>query len=239
MSKCVYCHERKGKRPCPALDGLICSPCCGEHRMTRISCPSDCVYLDTNTEYQQKRIGERFGQARREFYRELFDAGGDKAAALFNLIEVVSFSYFMTRRDGVDGDVLGAIQSLRRSVSPLHVPPAPESVFAEKLKKEYESFAKAEPQQKLDSQTTTDVLDRALTFVTEFSGGGIHSQRFLGGLIGYIRTHHPAIAEQLVRQQESGRIVLPGQFTPPPGETLGHTHPHTHDHPHAHHHHSH
>lgn len=235
MSKCAYCHERKGKRPCPALDGQICSQCCGEHRMTRISCPSDCVYLDTNTEYQQKRTGERFAQARREFYKELFEAGGEKAAALFNLIEVVSFSYFMNRRDGVDGDVLGAIQSLRRSVSPLHIPPAPESVFAEKLKKEYESFAKAEPQQKLDSQMATDVLDRALKFVTEFSGGGIHSQRFLSGLIGYIRTHHPAIAEQLAQQQESGRIVLPGQFTPPAGEALGH--PHTHEHPHAHHHH--
>ncbi len=203
--------------------------------MTRISCPSDCVYLDTNTEYQQKRTGERFAQARREFYKELFEAGGEKAAALFNLIEVVSFSYFMNRRDGVDGDVLGAIQSLRRSLSPLHVPPAPESVFAEKLKKEYESFAKAEPQQKPDSQMATDVLDRALRFVTEFSGGGIHSQRFLSGLIGYIRTHHPAIAEQLAHQQDSGRIVLPGQFAPPAGEALGHTH--THDHPHEHHHH--
>lgn len=236
MSKCVYCRARKGKRPCPALDGLICSQCCGEHRMTRIACPSDCVYLDANTEYQQKRIGERFAQARRELYKDLFDAGGEQAAALFNLIEVVSFSYFMSRRDGVDGDVLGAIQSLRRSVSPLHIPPAPESVFAEKLKKEYDAFVKADSARKLDSQTTMEVLDRALTFVTEFSGGGLHSQRFLSGLSGYIRTHHPAIAEQLARQEESGRIVLPGQFAPPAGEALGRTQTHTHDHPHAHHH---
>ena len=100
MSKCAYCHERKGKRPCPALGGLICSPCCGEHRTVHITCPPDCVYLDSNTEYQQKRIGERFAASRRDFYKELFELGGDKAAALFNLIEIVSFSYFLSRRDG-------------------------------------------------------------------------------------------------------------------------------------------
>ena len=55
MSKCVYCHQRKGKRACPALGGLICSQCCGEHRVVRIACPSDCIYLDPNNEYQQKR----------------------------------------------------------------------------------------------------------------------------------------------------------------------------------------
>jgi hypothetical protein len=202
--------------------------------MARISCPSDCIYLDANTEYQQKRLGERFAHFRREFYKELFEAGGEKAAALFNLIEVVSFSYFMNRRDGADGDVLGAIQALRRSVSPLHIPPAPETAFAEKLRKEYEAFSKSEPEQKLDSQVATDAMDRALQFVTEFSGGGLYSQRFLAGLIGYIRNHHPAIAEQLARQQESGRIVLPGQFVPPPGETLGHTHTHSQTHPHQH-----
>ncbi len=95
MSKCIYCHERKGKRPCPALEGLICTLCCGEHRMVHIACPSDCVYLDANTEYQQKRIGERFGQARREFYRELFQLGGEKAAAFFPFGNIPAQSIFV------------------------------------------------------------------------------------------------------------------------------------------------
>ena len=60
MTSCAYCHHRKGKRPCPALGGLICSPCCGAHRMTRISCPNDCVYLDSGSDYQQQRLGEQF-----------------------------------------------------------------------------------------------------------------------------------------------------------------------------------
>lgn len=244
MSKCLYCRARKGKRPCPALGGLICSQCCGEHRMVRIACPSDCVYLEPNSEYQQKRVGDRFAQVRRDFYKGLFDLGGEKAAALFNLIEAVTFSYFQSRRDGQDGEVIGAIQSLRRTASPLHLPAAPAPVFAERLIKEYEAFRKplgTTGTAQMDQQTTTDVLDRAIAFVSEFSGRGLQSQRFLTGLIGYIKTHHPTVAEQLAAQgSDGGRIVLPGQFAPgplppAPGDAPGHLpHTHAHAHPHTH-----
>jgi hypothetical protein len=56
------------------------------------------------------------------------------------------------------------------------------------------------------------------------------------GLIGYIRAHHPAIAEHLAKQQDTGRIVLPGEFTPARAEAPGHGHDHPHTHPHHHHH---
>ena len=45
MAACSFCEQRKGKRNCPALGGPICSICCGQHRLTRIACPSDCVHL--------------------------------------------------------------------------------------------------------------------------------------------------------------------------------------------------
>lgn len=214
MRKCLYCHARKGKRPCPALGGLICSLCCGEHRVIRITCPADCMYLDTNSEYQQRRAGERFAQGRREFYKELFAFGGEKAAALLNLIEVVTFSYFQDRRDGQDGEVIAGIQALRRTLSPLHIPAVPGQIFAERLKKEYEAFTKPQAQQALDQHRATEVLDRALKFVTEYSGAGLQSQRFLTGLIGYIKTYHPDVASHLASQSQEGRIILPGQFTP-------------------------
>jgi hypothetical protein len=45
MTTCSYCHQRKGKRSCPALGGTICPQCCGQHRLQDIDCPSTCVYL--------------------------------------------------------------------------------------------------------------------------------------------------------------------------------------------------
>jgi hypothetical protein len=222
MSKCLYCHQRKAKRPCPALGGLICSQCCGEHRLSRISCPPDCVYLDTGSDYQQKRLAEQFAPVRRELYRQLGQLGGEKAVALFNLIEVVTFGYFHDRRDGQDAEVIAAIQALRRTLSPLHVPAAPMPVFAERLKKEYDTFAKQQPQQIADTGMAPEILDRALTFITEFSGQEFQSRRFLLGMIGYVKLFHPDIAAHLMQQHREGRIVLPGQMLPRPQETHVH-----------------
>ncbi len=43
--KCIHCGGRKGKRACPALNGLICAQCCGEYRVLEIDCPDECGYL--------------------------------------------------------------------------------------------------------------------------------------------------------------------------------------------------
>lgn len=215
MSLCAYCKQRKGKRPCPALNGAICSQCCGEHRGIHVSCPSDCVYLENGSDYQQKRLGEQFMPSRRDLYRELEEFGGHHAVKLFNLIEAVTFSYFEGRRDGQDAEVVAALQALRRALSPLHVPSIPMPVFAEHLKEEYETFKKQNPQI-AETINGPAVLDRAIQFVSTFSGKGLQSRRFLGGLIGYVYTYHPSLAALLRKKREPGHIVLPGQSLLPP-----------------------
>src|SRR2546428_1684567 len=93
---CVYCHGRKGKRSCPALNGLICSTCCGENRLTKIACPADCPYLEAGTDYQRQRVGELFRQDRRRVYREIFEiggGGGGGAVSTPHTAGVSSFSY--------------------------------------------------------------------------------------------------------------------------------------------------
>ena len=42
--KCPMCGKT-GKRPCPALGGLICPACCGSHRGSTISCPKECSFF--------------------------------------------------------------------------------------------------------------------------------------------------------------------------------------------------
>lgn len=216
MSLCVYCKQRKGKRPCQALSGAICSHCCGEHRAVRLPCPSHCVYFDSGSDYQQKRLGEQFMPSRRDFYRGLEESGGNQAAGLFNLIEAVTFSYFEGRRDGQDAEVVAALQALRRALSPLHVPSAPMPVFAEYLTKEYETYRKRNPDQIADTSNGPEILDRVIRFVSAFSGKDLQSRRFLGGLIGYVKTYHPRLAEFLRKKREPGHIVLPGQSLMPP-----------------------
>ena len=207
MSKCIFCRERKGKRPCPALGGAICSQCCGTHRVVSIACHSDCVYLDANVEYQQKRVGDQFEQERRTFYKDLLEQSGDKAAEMFYFLEAVTFKHFQAKSDAQDGEVIAAIQGLRRSFSPIHVPEGMAPPFTEALKKEYDAFVEGE---KPDAQLVSEVLDRGLTFISEFSGTGLRSNRFLSGLIGFLKSRHPDVAEKLTKLGTTGgRIILP------------------------------
>ena len=208
MSKCAYCHQRKGKRSCPALNGLICSQCCGAHRVESIACPPDCVFLDSNLDYQQKRVGIQFEQDRRKFYRELLELSGERATEIFYIFEALTFRHYQARRDAQDGEVIAGIECLRRSFSPIHIPETAPPAFGEELKKEFKVFAE---RQTLDPTQTTVVLDQATKFINQFSGGGLRSNRFLNGLIGYVKHRHPDVAEQLARQAGAGgRIIIPG-----------------------------
>ena len=144
--------------------------------------------------------------------------------ALFNLIEVITFSYFEERRDGQDIEVVTALQTLRRMLSPLHIPTGPAPVFAEHLKKEYEAFRKQNPEEIADASDALAILDRAARFVSTCSENGFQSSRFLGGLIGYVRMEHPEIAAHLKKKREAGHILLPGQSFLPTPSAEAHTH---------------
>lgn len=211
MTKCLYCHRRKGKRACPALGGFICSQCCGTYRTVRIACPSECPFLEANIEYQHKRIGDRLAQERRRFYHDIAAQLSERALEIVYVLEALIFRYFHARREAQDADVLAGIRSLRQSFSPIHIPESITPAFGEELKKEFKALADRQP---LDPNLTTAALDRMISFIQAFSGGGIGSNRYLQGLIGYVMHQHPDVAEQLAKQTGAGgRIIIPTSTT--------------------------
>lgn len=42
---CKICGKRRARRPCPAVQGDICTLCCGTEREVSLSCPLECEYL--------------------------------------------------------------------------------------------------------------------------------------------------------------------------------------------------
>jgi hypothetical protein len=207
--KCAYCHIGKGKRSCPALAGLICSACCGEHRLTTIRCPADCPYLEAGTDYQRHRVGELFRQDRRRAYREVYEIGAEKAAGLLNLIEVACFSYFHDKSTALDGEIIAALQFIRRLLSPLHFPAPAVPAFSQYLHKEFKAYL---AQEKIDQEKAQQVVDLALSLINQFSGGGLQSNRFITGVIGCLSADYPDVAAHLRSQDtDQPRIVLAGE----------------------------
>jgi hypothetical protein len=42
---CKICGKRRARRACPAVNGDICTICCGTEREVSLSCPLECEYL--------------------------------------------------------------------------------------------------------------------------------------------------------------------------------------------------
>jgi hypothetical protein len=42
---CKICGKRRARRACPAVEGDICTICCGTEREVSLSCPLECEYL--------------------------------------------------------------------------------------------------------------------------------------------------------------------------------------------------
>jgi hypothetical protein len=73
QEKCKYCGKRKGTRFCPALEGMICSRCCGEHRLIDIECPESCPHLNRHEDFQRAKQFNRYEEAWRRLNSDIAD----------------------------------------------------------------------------------------------------------------------------------------------------------------------
>lgn len=109
MSKCSTCGRRKGKRRCPALLNYICPLCCGESRLKRIQCPSNCAYL------QQARSIEVEKRERELQKRSATASTIELEVASYPIREAI-VTYTSMRPEFSDEDVLTVLSALEDAV---------------------------------------------------------------------------------------------------------------------------
>ncbi|MCS7192163.1 MAG: hypothetical protein NZ937_04165 [Armatimonadetes bacterium] len=109
MAICVLCRQRKGKRFCPAVYNMICSTCCGTHRLKKLNCPSSCPYL---------RQAKAFEMAQKE--AEWAQRGAQRAEieqrlTAFALEEAIS-TFANENPDLTDDEVIAALKAVQDAV---------------------------------------------------------------------------------------------------------------------------
>ncbi|HLC27811.1 MAG TPA: hypothetical protein VJM80_13705 [bacterium] len=210
MTQCVYCQKQKGKRNCPALKGLICPQCCGQYRLAKISCPSDCPYLESHGAYQRGKAGERFTHERRKLYYEIYQQGGEQAAQFLNLLDNLFYLHFSRRPNGQDWEVHSALEEIRRRMSPVTIPGVSGLAAGEAIWKELKEILDRQP---IDQDMGRRVLDKVLENLKAISPDYHHSNRFLSGLLGYVESTSPEMVEKLKqsRQQEATSLIFPAR----------------------------
>lgn len=110
---CASCGS-KGKRQCPALDGLICPECCGSKRGSDLPCPPSCPFFPFGTaaydawlridgSWQKKsldHVARRLGSAKlKTLMDEFMLEGGDRQIELENAVGGALYAALFLRHD--------------------------------------------------------------------------------------------------------------------------------------------
>ena len=129
---CKICGNRRARRACPAVNGDICSICCGTEREVSLSCPLDCEYLQEAHRHEkpvpvpEDQISNQDVMVTEDFVRS------HEELLLFCVYSLVQAA--MRTPGAIDGDVMTALEALvqthRTLESGLMYETKPENVLA-------------------------------------------------------------------------------------------------------------
>jgi len=107
---CKICGKRRAKRRCPAVDGDICTICCGTEREVSLSCPLACEYLqeahrhEKPAPFPEQQLSNRDIEVTEEFLQT------QEELLLFCVYSLVQAA---VRTPGaIDADVMAALEAL-------------------------------------------------------------------------------------------------------------------------------
>ncbi len=196
---CIYCSQAKGKRACPALDSLICSRCCGEHRLVRIECPSECKYLTANEGYQQERATQAFVMERAKALQVHKD---NKAVMAVIGLEMTMYKHLTKHPQTRDWELIAGIEKVRKRLSPLALPDSDSLTHGELIWKDFEPFL-----QDIDRSEAADMIGAYIPFAKALSGDELQSRKFQRGLLGFLQQYQSEILETVDKQGKQGPII--------------------------------
>lgn len=207
MSLCVYCSKRAGKRACPALGGLICPTCCGQHRGVDINCPVSCKYFRTHESYQRLRLAEEFHALWIEKTEPLYKAGKERLIDFIAILEMLVYQFYRERAWGTDSEVLEALESLRRRFGPLMIVEAGGTALANHLWNGLQEHSKKEP---LVPEEAQEGLEKSLEIFKAYSDA-TQPRKYLNGLLGHVERYFklPAELKESPHLIETPQIVTP------------------------------
>lgn len=208
MPLCVYCSKRAGKRSCPALGGLICSICCGQHRGIAINCPISCKYLKTHETYHRARLAEEFHALWVEKTEPLYKTGKERLIEFISLVEMLIYQYYRERVLGTDRDILEALESLKRRFSPVMIVEAGGTALTTHLWNGVQEFVKRES---LSPEQVYEGLEKIIEIFSAYADP-TQPRKYLHGMLGHVERFFQ-LPDELKASPSliaTPRIVTPG-----------------------------
>ena len=121
MAICKHCGQKKGKRPCPALDDFICAQCCATHRLQTMQCPADCTYLQSEF-YQQGRRNQKARSRGKKFLEFIENEFRSEAASGFAFMVQADIYWWCSRNSSLSNlSIARALEAACSSLAKISV----------------------------------------------------------------------------------------------------------------------
>lgn len=205
--KCVYRGKRKGERECPALGGMICSVCCGEHRAVDINCPPDCRYFKKHEEFQQSKQAEPYRETWVEENKDLLEEQNRDLIEAIGILETLIYYRFRDDTTLTDRRVLNGLEGLTNQLKTIELPGATT---------EFTDFAMEQLEPLIDKgKVSRDLLKEGtsrLKAVAEVFTDD--SRRLVQGLIGRVKEDYdlPEDESETPGKKLESLISTPGEI---------------------------
>ena len=203
--KCVYGGKRKGKRECPALGGMICSRCCGEHRGTEISCPPGCRYFKKHEEFQQSKHAESYREIWAEKNQDLLEEENHHLLEAIGVLETLIYYRYMEDTRLTDKKVINGLKGLENRFKTIELPGSPSEFtnFA------YEELNPLIEKGRFSKEILKEASSRLILIAKAFSDD---SRRLVQGIVGRIKEDYDLPTEESESRTEEieSLITTPG-----------------------------
>jgi len=207
--KCVICNHRKGRRECPALEGLICTQCCGSKRGLEIRCPDDCDY---------------FGQALARLWFDLFHPAWarikeeDKRRKLLDSVNTCFPLILLLQRtllraalevsDPRDEFILEALKLLEegyraRAGGIIYEPSSTKLQVRTMVRETREKVSREEEEARIPPEVLAESFLIMFLFAEEYTSGQQDGESFFR----LLRRFHPTLEDP---ETKSGGIIITG-----------------------------
>lgn len=205
--KCVYDGKRKGERECPALGGMICSICCGEHRAVDISCPPDCRYFKKHEEFQQSKQAEPYRDAWIKENQDLLEEKNRELIEAMGILETLIFYRFRDDTTLTDGRILNGLEGLTEELKTIEVPGAT-SEFTDFAMEQLEPLIEGG---KISREALKEGTSRLQAVAEAFTDD---SRRLVQGIVGRVKEDYdvPEDETETAGNKLESLISTPGEI---------------------------
>lgn len=220
MSKCAHCDQKRGKRTCPSLDGLICPQCCGKHRGKEIRCSTNCKFVDSSQSYHVGKNEDVFYKHIIEFFEYVYKNYKENGKNFMVFLDTKLYEHMYEKSSLRDSDAITLLDALRRYLSPVELIVHHETGSTRTVWEDADKFINYIG---LDNDKALKIVDLYIKQIKDYRGDEKDSNNWAGQFINLMQTKNSEMCEQVkLKKSVDSKIIVNPWGTPGNHEITGH-----------------